>query len=215
MIGLSILAVLIIYIALAHFIIKRLKNKKLKYLVIAVFILIPTGDYLLGRIYLQLWCATEGGLMIYETVDNVEGFLSEYGVKSADLNYFKKLKYKYLEQIKKEDIGKGWENIIYIAPDEMGIPRVSYPGYLRSRYILTMTEARLPFGFFKQQYRIEEIASGKVLATATNLSFQGGWIKESLGMIGGPSIKCPRNILSPRKFLNDVLKPVTETKQGG
>ena len=104
--------------------------------------------------------------------------------------------------------------IIYITPDEKGIPEVSYPGYLRSKYILTETEIRLPYGFLKRQYRIEEITSGKLLATATNLSFRGGWIKESLGKIGGPSIKCPRDILSPRKYLNDVLKPVIETKQG-
>lgn len=211
MIGLSILAVLVTYIAITRFIVKRIKNRKIKYLLIAIFILIPAGDYFLGRIYLQLLCMAEGGLKIYETAEDVEGFLSQSGVKSADLNYFNKLRYKYLEQINIEDIGKDWGNIIYITLGETGGPIISYPGYLRSKHILMMSEAQLFPGLYKQQYQIKEIFSGKQLATATNFSFRGGWIKESLGMIGGPLARCPSEVLSPRKFLNDVLIPGADT----
>jgi len=78
MIGLLILAVLYAYILLANFIVKKVyektQSKKKKYIALAIMILIPTWDVILGFPVYAFLCATQSGVKIYKTVDNVEGF---------------------------------------------------------------------------------------------------------------------------------------------
>lgn len=69
MIALMILVALIVYVAVAWLIIKRLPSKKAKWIAVAVFILIPTWDEILGRIYFKSLCETESGMKIYKTVE--------------------------------------------------------------------------------------------------------------------------------------------------
>jgi len=69
MIGLSILLAIIIYIWLARFIVKLIKNRIAKYTVIAIFILIPTWDIIPGKIYFNNLCENEAGVKVYKTVE--------------------------------------------------------------------------------------------------------------------------------------------------
>lgn len=69
MIALMILAALIVYVAVAWLVIKRLPNKKAKWIAVAVFILIPTWDEILGRIYFKSLCETESGVKVYKLVE--------------------------------------------------------------------------------------------------------------------------------------------------
>lgn len=78
MIGIIIIGIAIGYIVLANFIVKRVYEKthslKKKYIALAIMILIPTWDAILGLpIYMYL-CKYHAGVKIYQTVDNVEGF---------------------------------------------------------------------------------------------------------------------------------------------
>jgi len=68
MLGLMIF-VPIIYIAIAWAIVKRLPNKKAKWIVAIVFILIPTWDEIAGRIYFKYLCEAESGVHVYRTVE--------------------------------------------------------------------------------------------------------------------------------------------------
>jgi len=87
MIGLTILGVIALYWWLANTIINKVyaKTQSLtkKRIAIAIFILIPTWDVILGYPIYWYLCATQSGVKIYKTVDNVEGFY----VGELDVNY--------------------------------------------------------------------------------------------------------------------------------
>jgi hypothetical protein len=78
MIGLMILAVVSGYILFSKFIIdkvyKSYGTKKAKNIALAIMILIPTWDIVLGYPIYKLLCWTSAGVHIYKSVDNVEGF---------------------------------------------------------------------------------------------------------------------------------------------
>lgn len=78
MIGLIFLAVVLCYIFLSKFIVvkvyEKTKSIKKKNIAIAIMILIPTWDVILGFPIYAYLCAFESGTKIYKTVDNVEGF---------------------------------------------------------------------------------------------------------------------------------------------
>lgn len=78
MIGLMVVGVIVGYIFLAKIIVTKVYEKtqslKKKYIALAIMILIPTWDAILGLpIYLYL-CKYHAGVKIYQTVENVEGF---------------------------------------------------------------------------------------------------------------------------------------------
>ena len=78
MIGLTILVVIALYVWLARTVIKKVYSKTQsltkKRIAIAIFILIPTWDIILGFPIYAYLCMTQSGVKIYKTVNNVEGF---------------------------------------------------------------------------------------------------------------------------------------------
>lgn len=77
MIGLSILAVIFGYIFLSKFIVTKVYKAygvKKANIALAIMILIPTWDVILGFPIYAYLCMTQSGTKIYKTVDNVEGF---------------------------------------------------------------------------------------------------------------------------------------------
>lgn len=78
MIGLIILGVIALYWWLARTVINKVYTKTQsltkKRIAIAIFILIPTWDVILGFPIYAYLCMTQSGTKIYKTVDNVEGF---------------------------------------------------------------------------------------------------------------------------------------------
>jgi hypothetical protein len=100
MAGLLILAVIGVYVFLSKFIIKKVYEKKqsvkMKYIALAVMVLIPTWDVVLGYPIYAYLCLTKAGVHIYKTVDNVEGFY--VGEKDAEYEPYEPYKgYKYIE----------------------------------------------------------------------------------------------------------------------
>ncbi len=96
MIGLLIIAVIFAYVMLAKFIINKQKTKKAKNIALAIMILIPTWDIIIGYPIYKYLCLTKAGVHIYKTVDNVEGFY--IGVKSKDYEPYEPYKgYKYVD----------------------------------------------------------------------------------------------------------------------
>ncbi len=69
MIALMLLTALLVYLGIVWLVIKRLPSKKAKWIAVAVFVLIPTWDEILGRIYFKSLCETESGTKIYKTVE--------------------------------------------------------------------------------------------------------------------------------------------------
>lgn len=68
MIAVILFAVAVVYLVIAWQVIKRLKSKKAKWIALIVFVLIPTWDEIIGRVYFQYLCSTEGGITVHKTV---------------------------------------------------------------------------------------------------------------------------------------------------
>lgn len=69
MIALMILSAATVYLVVGNFIVKRIPNKWGKRIAIAILILIPTGDSIIGHLYLNHLCSTEAGVKVYQTVE--------------------------------------------------------------------------------------------------------------------------------------------------
>ena len=69
MIALMVLVAATVYLVIGSFIVKRIPNKWGKGVAIIVMLLIPTGDAIVGRIYLNHLCSTEAGVKAYRTVE--------------------------------------------------------------------------------------------------------------------------------------------------
>lgn len=92
MFGLSILLAVVIYVWLARFVTKRIKNRVAKYAVIAIFILIPTWDIIPGKLYFNHLCENEAGVKVYQTVELPAEYWDEQGKakffkENGDLNH--------------------------------------------------------------------------------------------------------------------------------
>ncbi len=86
MFGLLILGALILYIVFAIWIVKRQKTKRAKWIAIAILVLIPTWDQLIGRVYFYTLCTTQGGVKVYSTVELPSEFFDEGGVAKEALH---------------------------------------------------------------------------------------------------------------------------------
>jgi hypothetical protein len=73
MMGAVVLYIAILFIAL-WLIPKAIKVKHIKKMIFIVWFLIPTWDVIIGYPIYKFLCATQAGVKIYKTVDNVEGF---------------------------------------------------------------------------------------------------------------------------------------------
>lgn len=79
MIGLSILLVVFLYVWLARFVVRRIESRATKYIVIAIFILVPTWDVIPGKLYFNNLCAAEAGVKVYSTVKLPAEYWDEQG----------------------------------------------------------------------------------------------------------------------------------------
>ena len=100
MIGLLIITTVFVYVLLAKWVVKivyrNYSTKKAKNIALAIMILIPTWDIILGYPIYKYLCLTKAGVHIYKTVDNVEGFY--IGEKSKDYEPYEPYKgYKYID----------------------------------------------------------------------------------------------------------------------
>lgn len=69
MIALMVFTALLVYLGIAWLVVKRVPSKKAKWIAVAVFVLIPTWDEILGRIYFKYLCETQGGIKVYKVVE--------------------------------------------------------------------------------------------------------------------------------------------------
>jgi hypothetical protein len=88
MIGISIIVLIVLYLFVSFKGVEYIydKSQKKRYAILATlfFILLPTWDVIIGKIYFDHLCKTEGGLKVYKNVQ-ADGFLDT----SAFLNFRK------------------------------------------------------------------------------------------------------------------------------
>ena len=82
MASLLILILGVVYIALALWIIFKMKTPRRKLIALLILALLPTADAVYGRIKLKRLCKSEGGVHVYAVVQGVDGFY--YGLGAGE-----------------------------------------------------------------------------------------------------------------------------------
>jgi len=119
MIGIMVIAVVVGYILLAKFIVtkvyKKTKGTKKANIALAIMILIPTWDVILGFPIYAYLCVFESGTKIYKTVDNVEGFyVGEKSISSEPIKPYEGYKYiDYKEKRSEKYYRSYWAEYFY------------------------------------------------------------------------------------------------------
>lgn len=69
MIALMILSAAMVYLVIGNFIVRRIPSKWEKRIAIAILILIPIGDSIVGHIYFNYLCSAEAGVKVYQVAE--------------------------------------------------------------------------------------------------------------------------------------------------
>lgn len=207
MIGLIFLLVLAVYVGVAWYVVKALSSKKSKYIVIAVFVLIPTWDVVPGWLYLQHLCQAEGGVKIYRSVENVDGFLD----KSQNMlgrDAVMKYGYKFMEG------GEGGPQLYRYSIDQNGKLQREKIDEPTSKYGVQSTDHRLLFNITKYEHTIVDLQTQEKLAVSVKLYRAGNWLQKIAKPLLGGGAACPSQhiTLTYKLFYLDTLKPTKSTK---
>lgn len=184
--GLGFILVVALYIFIAYKVVEAAERRWLKVVMIIAALLIPTVDAIYGRIKLKRMCEAEAGLKIYRVVEHVEGFMAS----TADESWIKQYGYQFSEG---ERSTKKYYRIAkqdgQIVIEENVIPK--------SQYKLRKHNFGEKDAFSHSQYLIEVSATGEILATDTQLTYNGGWAERFLAMFsdagGGNVAWCSNN----------------------
>lgn len=203
--GLAAIFFIGLYIAIAYWVFKRCGGSKFRWLVLALAVLIPSGDAVVGRLYLKQLCAKEGGLKVYRVAEHVDGFMddgshSDYWVRvggyqfaeDRPINGMTARYFKQDGQIVRED---------NVLPQSQYRVRLQHMGSVHDRYL-------------RNTYLVESIPNGEILATDTQIAFNGGWAERFIALFsdsgGGTVAWCTNTELDPvvrhRRLVSSTLK---------
>lgn len=202
MAGLGVLFFVGLYFFIAYRIVKATKTKRTKWLAIVILVLIPTADEVVGRVYLQYLCATEGGLSVNRVINGAEGFVdssipTEYWVKERG--------YQFVES----------------PPSNGRVVRFS-----RQNGQIIRENDVAPKGLYQTQFRrvgekiaylkyineVSVVSTGEILASYTQIGFKGGWAARLLASFGGSNpVWCKNIVAYPEaryyEIISKTLKP--------
>jgi hypothetical protein len=203
MVGLIFLFVLILYVGIAWLIVKALPSKKAKYIVIAAFALIPTWDVAPGWLYFWYLCETEGGVKVYKSVENVDGFLD----KSQNMlgrDAVMKYGYQFMEG------SEGGSQLYRYSNDPNGQLLREKIDESTSKYGVLNTSSRRPFNIRKFEDAIVDLKTHEKMAVRIKFFRAGNWVQAIVAPLFGGGAFCPRDpSLSPinENFYLNTLKP--------
>jgi hypothetical protein len=169
--GLAVLLLLGFYFFIGYKIVEALKPKFAKWLVAGILILIPTADAVVGRIYLQRLCATEGGLKVYRVVQGVDGVMEQS--REIDDDWVKNHGFQFSESVPVNGLVVRYSRqngqIIReekVKPNSLYQVRFRHLGE-RDVYPRDVTD-------------VVVISTGEILAAYANIGFSGGWAERYL-----------------------------------
>lgn len=201
--GLAILFFIGFYLAIAFAVVGKFKVSRYKWLMVALVILIPSGDAIVGRVYLKYLCAKEGGLKVHRVVDHVEGFMDD---GSHSDYWIKEYGYQFSENRPTNGMTTRYskQNGQILREDNV-IPR--------SKYRVSSTFGNTKDIYLRSQFVVDTL-KGEVLATDTQIAFNGGWAERFLAQFsdagGGTVAWCTNAELYPeirqRKMVSATLK---------
>lgn len=179
--GLAILLIGVLYIALAVWLIVRMKGWRRKAVVGLIAFLLPTADGYLGRKYVEHLCARDGGLKVFRVVKDVEGVLG----LAPDRQTLKRTGYRFIELDRATVEPKRAYWRIERLPDGQVVegfdsnPKAKY----KVEKIFGGTGA--PFRVAISDLQIRALADGEVTARFRKYSGGAGWAERFLAHFTG------------------------------
>jgi hypothetical protein len=116
-----------------HYVCKKTESKRLRRLTIIILVLLATWDNILGLAYYFYLCKTQGGLTIYRTVKNVEGYFDTSGIYGFIGEYPDLVggKYKFVEvEVKRDLTWDERERRLSSGREPLRLPNGKYRFYL-------------------------------------------------------------------------------------
>ncbi|PHQ88537.1 MAG: hypothetical protein COB42_08635 [Sulfurimonas sp.] len=247
MIGLMFILIVLAYIALSIVIVskvyKKFATKKSKYIAIAIMVLIPTWDVILGFPVFAYLCVFESGTKIYKSVDNVEGFY--VGDRDSKFEPHEPYKgYKYIEY-KEMNYYKPTEkyyrsywldnntSILCINPNPK-LPNSAYSHKFRSGKCIAKEEisrdllSRWEVGWANEESKvvilgisfikgniIQDINTNNILAEDYKVRWSGGWINSLISGIPNARLKFTSHSVSCnfRNIGTNIINQTLKTKK--
>lgn len=171
--ALLILILAALYLWVSYKVVRRARSVWGKVLAVLAFILIPTADAVYGRIKLRQMCEAEGGVRIYRTVENVNGF---YASRFAHEFWIIGHHYQYVEG---DDAGQPFR----ISRNEKGnIVTEKNVANLKSTYVFEH-EVVNQKTFLWQREIVKVRRTQEVLGTAVDIAYYGGWVERALSAL--------------------------------
>ena len=201
--GLAVLLSISIYLLAAYWVVRKFKASRFKWLVVAAMVLLPTGDSIVGRLYLKYLCDKEGGLKVYRVEEQVAGFMEQLGTDY----WVRDGGYQFTESYPTHGRVTRYtkENGQILRQDNVE-PKSQYR--VSSLHIGDTTNI-----YLKNQFIVDTV-KGEVLATDTQIAFNGGWVERFLAQFsdagGGAVAWCTNTELNPvkrhRRLVASTLK---------
>lgn len=170
--GLAALFFIGLYVFITYKVVKRFEGSRYKWLVLVLMILIPSGDAVVGRLHLKHLCTEEGGLKVHRVAEHVEGFMSatpwdkDFWLKNDGFQFSESPPLN--GQVTRYSIQGG-----KLVTENNVMPKSKYR--LRSLHVGDTKDIYLQY-----QYVLDDVQSGEVLATHTEIGFNGGWAERFL-----------------------------------
>lgn len=205
MIGLSILLAVVAYIWLARFVARRIQNRTAKYLVIALFVLIPTWDLIPGKLYFNHLCENEAGLKIYKAVEGVEGYRVYPLASGLIWQALEKYGYKYVE------IGSGNQFYRYALDSRGQVIRqeISEP---MARYAVGIAIKPMLWNVKKVEEFVSDQQTKEMLSVRTTFSAQGNWLQVIFKPYLGGAASCQKVLPTSKDLYLNTLKPAKSAR---
>lgn len=166
MAGLLLLVLLAGYVVLFVYIFKRIRPVWAKVLAFLLFALIPTADAFYGRMKLRDLCAKEGGLKVYRTAMDVDGFLTDSLIESI----LRKYPFKFIET---KEL-KGYARYSKSADGKITSEPIDSP---QSRYEYQTTQGDSKDLYMKLTFAVRVRDTREILGLVNDFRYAGGWFE--------------------------------------
>jgi hypothetical protein len=179
--GLAILLIVILYIALAVWLVVRARGWWRKATVGLIAFLLPTADGYLGRKYVEHLCAKDSGLKVYRVVKDVEGVLG----LAPDRQTLKRTGFRFIEYAGSFSDPKRAYRRIERLPDGQVVEGFDTKSRARFKVEKQHGGTGFPTHIAISDVRVIDSASGELVAQFRKYSGGVGWAERFLAKFTG------------------------------
>jgi hypothetical protein len=204
-VGIIIAVVVLVYVAIAALVIKRMPSVRARVIAAALFVLIPFGDQWVGLAYFKYLCYRDAGQFVSKRVDDVAGFY----INGTPYKHWLEVQgFEYVEGLGRYT-GDGRELVRLERDPASGAIRERQVAELKSRYSFDTDVkylGRTFLWYFPYTYReqvISDMATEEQLAKQVRIYYPGGWLARFVFQAGGET--CAGGSIDVSTFLASVL----------